>query len=62
MRRLKTFEELAFADDYMFCRVLTLYPDVAKSLLKEGISEEIVEKSTQLSKEEVQKIKQKICC
>lgn len=34
MRRLKTFEELAFADDYMFCRVLTLYPDVAKEIIK----------------------------
>ena len=33
---------------------------IAKSLLNEGISEQIVETSTKLSKEEIQKIKEEL--
>lgn len=43
MRKLKTIQELTFADDYLFCKVLTLYPDAAKDIIK-AVTDREVEK------------------
>ena len=32
--REKTFDELGFTDDYMFCKLLTENPDICRRLLE----------------------------
>ena len=34
MAKLKAYSELTFADDFMFCKILTSQPDLCKELLE----------------------------
>lgn len=39
--REKKFQELTFADDYMFCRILQKHMDVAKQIVKLATGREV---------------------
>lgn len=34
MYKIKTYEELDFTDDFLFCKILELYPELARELLE----------------------------
>lgn len=40
-RKLKTYEELTFADDFMFCKILQNNPDLCKELTELVLNQEI---------------------